>query len=241
MSTDSSQKRGHERPHERPEGIVVWGAKGHALVLAELAATLGITIVALVDNDPSLASPIESIPVLRGLDGLDRWNPPGGSGPARGFAVAIGGGGGKDRLAIADRLGERGLVPVTLIHPRAYVAPTATVADGVQVLAGSVVATHVIIGRQCIVNTSSSVDHESVIADGVHVGPGATVCGCVAIGEQAFVGAGAVVLPGISIGARAIVGAGAVVTRDVPEATVVAGNPALPIRPVDEVRSINGR
>jgi len=42
----------------------------------------------------------------------------------------------------------------------------------------------------------------------------------------ASIGSGATLLCGITIGAGAIVGAGSVVTKDVPERTIVAGNPA---------------
>jgi maltose O-acetyltransferase len=48
----------------------------------------------------------------------------------------------------------------------------------------------------------------------------------VRIGRSVFVGARAIILPGVTIGDDAIVAAGSVVTRDVPPATVVAGNPA---------------
>jgi len=50
------------------------------------------------------------------------------------------------------------------------------------------------------------------------------------IGDRAFVGARAFVMPGVSVGERSIVGAGAIVTHDVEAGTVVAGNPARPIR-----------
>ncbi len=52
----------------------------------------------------------------------------------------------------------------------------------------------------------------------------------VSIGDDAWIGAGAIVLRGVTIGTGAIVGAGAVVTEDVPSWTIVAGNPARPIR-----------
>jgi acetyltransferase-like isoleucine patch superfamily enzyme len=52
----------------------------------------------------------------------------------------------------------------------------------------------------------------------------------VMIGDDAWIGAGATILRGVSIGACAIVGASSVVTRDVPAATIVAGNPAAQIR-----------
>jgi acetyltransferase-like isoleucine patch superfamily enzyme len=52
----------------------------------------------------------------------------------------------------------------------------------------------------------------------------------VCIGDDAWVGAGATILKGVTIGPRAVIGAAAVVTHDVPAATIVAGNPARPIR-----------
>lgn len=55
-------------------------------------------------------------------------------------------------------------------------------------------------------------------------------CAPLHVGPRAWLGLRAIVLPGVTLGAGAIVGAGSVVTRDVPAWTVVAGNPARPIR-----------
>ncbi|QDL99307.1 acetyltransferase [Rhodopseudomonas palustris] len=52
----------------------------------------------------------------------------------------------------------------------------------------------------------------------------------VEIGHDVWIGHGAIVLPGRNIGTGAVVAAGAIVTRDVPAYTIVAGNPARPIR-----------
>jgi hypothetical protein len=54
------------------------------------------------------------------------------------------------------------------------------------------------------------------------------------IGNNVFLGANAVILPGVVIGGNAIIGAGAIVTKDVPDNTVVAGNPAQIISTVEE-------
>jgi phosphonate metabolism protein (transferase hexapeptide repeat family) len=50
------------------------------------------------------------------------------------------------------------------------------------------------------------------------------------IGHDVWIGHGAIVLPGRSVGTGAVVAAGAVVTKDVPAYTIVAGNPARPIK-----------
>lgn len=50
------------------------------------------------------------------------------------------------------------------------------------------------------------------------------------IGKCCFIGARAIVLPGVRIGDHCIVAAGAVVTKDVPEHSMVAGNPAQVVK-----------
>lgn len=63
---------------------------------------------------------------------------------------------------------------------------------------------------------------------------GYSLVGRVDIGDDVFIGAGALILPNVKIGNRVIVGAGAVVTKDIPDNSVVAGNPARVIRTYDE-------
>ena len=50
------------------------------------------------------------------------------------------------------------------------------------------------------------------------------------IGARAWIATGAFIGPGVTVGDGAVVGARAVVVKDVPEWTVVAGNPAVQIR-----------
>ncbi|MBW4024741.1 MAG: acetyltransferase [Proteobacteria bacterium] len=52
----------------------------------------------------------------------------------------------------------------------------------------------------------------------------------VTIGHDVWIGHGAILLPGVSVGLGGAIGAGAVVTKDVAPYTIVAGNPARPIR-----------
>lgn len=52
----------------------------------------------------------------------------------------------------------------------------------------------------------------------------------VVVGDDAWLGTGSIVLPGVEIGEGAVIGAGAVVTRAVAPYTIVAGNPARPLR-----------
>ncbi len=54
---------------------------------------------------------------------------------------------------------------------------------------------------------------------------------CIVVGDGVWICAGAFIGPGVTVGHNAIVGACAVVTRDVPEASIVAGNPAKVVKP----------
>ena len=61
----------------------------------------------------------------------------------------------------------------------------------------------------------------------------------VIIGEKTFIGVGSVILPGVTIGKNVIIGAGSVVTKDIPENSIVAGNPAKIIGNVDTYINIH--
>lgn len=58
----------------------------------------------------------------------------------------------------------------------------------------------------------------------------------VTIGNSVWIGGGATILPGVKIGNNCVIGAGSVVTRDVPDNTVVAGNPARKIKEIKDNR-----
>ncbi len=57
----------------------------------------------------------------------------------------------------------------------------------------------------------------------------------IVIGDNVWIGANATVLQGVTIGDNAVIGAGSVVTKDVPENSVAAGNPAKIIKVFEEV------
>ena len=52
----------------------------------------------------------------------------------------------------------------------------------------------------------------------------------ITVGDDVWIGGNAVICPGVTIGNRCIIAAGAVVVKDVPDDTMVGGNPARLIR-----------
>jgi sugar O-acyltransferase (sialic acid O-acetyltransferase NeuD family) len=204
--------------------FVCWGAGGHAKVVAELIACHGDRLLCLVDGGVT-QSFLKGIPLLRGEPDLDAWLQARGTADGVHGAVAIGRCG-PDRMARVQAFHARGMATPPLLHPLASISPSCAIGVASQVLAFALVAADARVGVACIINHRASVDHECVLDEGVHLAPGATLCGCVHIGKNVFVGAGAVVLPRLHVGENAVIGAGAVVTRDVPAGAVVAGNPA---------------
>ncbi|WP_409304749.1 acyltransferase [Peribacillus sp. SCS-155] len=63
---------------------------------------------------------------------------------------------------------------------------------------------------------------------------GYTKIGKVIIGNNVFIGAGSVILPNVQVGNNVIIGAGSVISKDIPDNTVVGGNPATIICPTSE-------
>jgi sugar O-acyltransferase (sialic acid O-acetyltransferase NeuD family) len=211
--------------------FVVWGSSGHAKVLAELLAAKGYQLAALFDNAPEARSIAADIPLYTGEAGFAQWVS--ANDPADYSAlVAIGGARGEDRIAIQALFRRHGLSVPSVCHPEAFVAASARIGAGTQVLAHALVAADASIGAACILNHKAAVDHECNVGDGVHLAPGVTLCGCVEIGTNVFIGAGSCVLPRIKIGEGSTIGAGSLVTCDIPSGVVAYGRPAKVIRPI---------
>ncbi len=130
------------------------------------------------------------------------------------------------RNKIYDQLTLKGIRIINAIHPAAVTDEAAVIAvRGVMVAAGVVVNPLAQIGTGVICNTGSIIEHENMIGNFAHIGPGAVLCGNVTVGERSFVGANAVVKQGITIGKDVTIGAGSVVVKDVPNNSLVTGNP----------------
>jgi len=204
----------------------IWGSSGHARVLRDIIASQGDNLVALFDNNSLAKSILPQIPLLYGVDGFLKWKNTIKVPQEIISAAAIGGNNGEIRLQLLELFLSHGFCCESIIHKNASVAISSVIGIFSQILSGVVVSADVSIGKACIINNSVNVDHECIIEDGVHIAPGATLCGSVLVGRNAFIGAGSVILPRLTIGRNAVVGAGSVVTRSVKEGDVVYGNPA---------------
>lgn len=197
--------------------LSIIGASGHGRVAADIAEKNGYHEIEFYDDDESIGS-------------CGRWPVVGRSGQAREIEnelfVAVGDP--KIREMLMERYQSKHF-PV-LIHPAAVVAGDAEIGAGTLVAAGAVVNPGARLGRGVIVNTCSSIDHDCVVADYVHVSVGAHLGGTVSVGKGSWIGIGASVVNNVSICGGCMVGAGAVVLGDLETAGTYVGVPARKIK-----------
>ena len=81
------------------------------------------------------------------------------------------------RMEWINKIEESGGQLVTLIHPTAYVSPTAIINQGTVILPHAIINTDVVVGKGCIINLGAIVDHGCILEEGVHICLGAIVKG----------------------------------------------------------------
>jgi len=116
---------------------------------------------------------------------------------------------------------------LTVVHPSAFVSPSAELCEGVFVGPLVSIASNTRVGRHTRIGRSSSIGHDVEIEDFCRLGPSVSIPGNVTVCEGTTIGIGACFLGGVQVGARSLVGAGSVVTRNVEPGTQVWGSPAV--------------
>ncbi|MFN3167556.1 MAG: acetyltransferase [Phycisphaeraceae bacterium] len=209
----------------RDKPVIVFGAGAHGRVLIEALELAGRRVEAFIlDDDSGLqGKPIAGREVCT-PDRLDRLDP-----ASVELVNAVGSIGlPAARRRVYERFAQRGFRFAAVAHLSATVSSSATLAEGVQIMAGCVVQAGASIGVNTLLNTRVGVDHDCVIGGHCHLAPGVTLSGNVAVGDGCHLGTGAVVIQGVHIGPGSFVAAGAVVTRDLPPGSNARGVPAKP-------------
>ncbi len=196
--------------------IVIIGASGHGKVVANIAKLNGYDEILFLDDDESKKS-CGKYKVIGTSKEITKYRD-------YDFIIAIGNN--RIREKISDTLGKENIKQTVLIHPSAVIDETAIIKEGTVVMANAVINASVQIGRSYIINTASSMDHDCIINDFVHISPGVHVAGTVTIGRNTWIGIGSTVINNLEICANCIIGAGSTVIKDIKEEGTYIGSPA---------------
>jgi sugar O-acyltransferase (sialic acid O-acetyltransferase NeuD family) len=112
------------------------------------------------------------------------------------------------RKKIAKTLTENKAKLATVISSLAYVSKHAHIEQGTVVMNHAVVNAKSIIGKNCIINTMSNIEHGVKIGDFCHISTCAVINGDSEVGNGSFIGSNATISNGIIINENSIIGAG---------------------------------
>lgn len=200
--------------------MVLIGYSGHAFVVYGIFKAAGIEVTGYCDVIEKKFNPFNL-----SYHGTEISDSAQKAFKEEGFFIAVG-----DNLIrkkIFEQLAEKSLLPVNAVHPFSVIDASAMIAKhAVMIAANATINPLASVGTGAICNTGCIIEHECVVGEFAHIGPGAVLCGNVKVGDGTFVGANAVIKQGISIGKNAMIGAGAVVVKDVPDNMTVVGVPA---------------
>ena len=201
-----------------PDAIIV-GAGGFGRELCQLISASGWTVAGFVDaadlaDTASLARPLlgddAALPQLRRQCGN--------------AFIAVGDL--ERRRRICARLEELDFTLPVFVHPSAYAADTALLAQGVIVYPNASLLHRVSLGRCVLVNANASIGHDTVCGDFTTINPNSAISGNVTIGSEVLIGAGATIIERLKIADHAVVGAGSVVIRAITAPGTYVGNPS---------------
>jgi UDP-perosamine 4-acetyltransferase len=205
--------------------IILLGAGGHGRVLLDTLLQQSYEVLAIADPNCKKIKPLDNIPLIDDQAVLEY---------SSGEVLLVNGIGSVGDTGKRQQLYEyyqnKGYKFATIIHPSAIISPRAMLGEGVQVMAGAIIQTHVTIAFNSIINTKAIVEHDCNVGAHVHIASGSVLCGGIQIGDGTHIGAGATIIQGLSIGKRSIIGAGAVAISSIPEAAVAVGVPARIIK-----------
>ncbi|KAI5914811.1 acetyltransferase [Thauera sp. 2A1] len=178
--------------------IIVIGAGGHGRSVAEVIMLLGRDrLVGFVDDGADADSKVWSYPVLGTTASLTAHRE-----IADAVLVAIGNNAVREKLHA--RVREADFELLTVIHPMAFVSPSATLGEGCAVMAGAVVGTEADLGEGVIVNCGATVDHHCKVEAFGHLGVNACMAGGSVLGRGAWMQAGSALGYGVHVTASSV-------------------------------------
>jgi len=209
-----------------PKNVVIYGAGGHATSIAGVLTRLGFTISFFIDEMNAKDSKF-GIPVLKSLNDIRKRG-------RLSLVVAVGDNFRRQQAFDKIKLIQSSIHLPTIIDPSSIICTKVEVGQGTVIMPGTVLGTRVTVGDFCIINTKSTIDHESNMCDFASLAPGVTLAGNVQIGERSAIMMNAAVSHEIEIGKDCLIGASSFVASNLLDNSVAVGAPSKVIRMRDK-------
>lgn len=202
--------------------IVIVGAGGHAISITNVASSCGMKVVAYVDDSKS-GSRVLGIPVITRQHCIDTYSD-------ENFVIAIGDNSVREHIYKEYKSDLPNSKFPSLIHQSAVVGINSRIGNGTVVMPQANVGPNSIVGELCIVNTSSSIDHDCDMQSFSSIAPRVVTGGNVKIGIRTAVSIGTSIKHGIVIGDDVVIGANSYVNKEIDNNIVAYGTPCKVVR-----------
>jgi sugar O-acyltransferase (sialic acid O-acetyltransferase NeuD family) len=208
---------------EKQKCIIV-GAGGQSRVILSLLQEFhaGYLPIGIIDDDTHENENELSIPILGGTNLLEKYHQNG----INNIFLAIGDN--FKRKVMFDLVKGAGFDCPNLISDKANVSQSAELGEA------NIICPFVNIGPQArilnnnLINTHSTIEHETVIQNHCHIAPMTVVSGRSMLGDFVFLGAGTTIIDKVTIASKTLVAAGSVVINDIESSGYLyAGVPAI--------------
>jgi sugar O-acyltransferase (sialic acid O-acetyltransferase NeuD family) len=148
------------------------------------------------------------------------------------FVVAIGEI--RARRKIFKRLLDYNCILATLIDPTAVVSSSANIGYGSIICPFVMIGPSVEIKSFCLINVNSVIGHDIQIDENTIVSASVNIGGSAKLGKNVYIGMGAIVKELLIIGNNSVLGMGSVLHNNLDANLLALGNPARPIRKIDD-------
>ena len=211
--------------------IVIFGSSGHArVVLSELLKLKDYKVLGFIDNTFKTGRVIDQLKnkkykILGDIKYLKKiYN--------KNIYGIIGVGSNFLRKKIAYETNKiiKNFKWCSVISKNSIISGDVKIDVGSLIISGSIINTGTKIGKHCIINTSSSIDHDNIFKDFSSTGPRTTTGGKVKVGLCSHIGIAATVKNNVTIQNHTIVGAKSLVLKNCEKNSIYFGSPAIKIR-----------
>jgi len=205
------------------KNILIYGASGHAKMIIDIIHKVeNYSIKGFIDSYKPINEIISGYKILGNLDQLSSLiqvlN-------IEGIVIAVGDN--YDREAAYHKIKniEHRLEFVSIIHPSAILATDVIVEEGTVIMANAIINSSAKTGKLCILNTASSLGHDSAMADFSSLASGVTIAGNVQIGYGSAICLGASIIQNVVIGNNTVIGAASLVLKSIGNLKQAFGSP----------------